>query len=78
MKHRPIAAEIVNVWERRAKGELYLDALLHHTAKGWLIDAIEKALDESAGGGKGRSAIPVKPAVAAMREASKVKQGASK
>ena len=44
MTPRETAAELVNLWERKAKGELYLDALLHPVAKKWIVDAIEAAI----------------------------------
>ena len=72
-----IAAAMVGHWERKAKGELYLDAMLHPVAKKWLVDAIAAALIEagagaskraSTGAGSGQVEMPVNTAPAAVIE----------
>lgn len=76
MKPQETAAELIGNWERKAKGEMYLDAMLHPVAKKWLVDAIAAALigagtRASIGAGSGQVESPVNTGPAAVIETEK-------
>jgi hypothetical protein len=54
MNVREIAERVVDAWEKKARGETFLQERLHWKARGWLIDAITEAFSKAANAADGR------------------------